>query len=58
LDELRLLKPTHHLIFRQLIERYTRKADQVRLARQAMDIQQADDGFATSAKIVNISERK
>jgi ribosomal protein L14E/L6E/L27E len=40
------------------VERYTRKADQVRLARQAMEIQQtADDRFATSAKIVNISER-
>lgn len=40
------------------VERYTRKADQVRLARQAMEIQQtADDRFATSAKIVNILER-
>ena len=40
------------------VEHYTRKADQVRLARQAMEIQQtADDRFATSAKIVNISER-
>lgn len=41
------------------VERYTRKADQVRLARQAMDIQQAaDGGFANSGNIVKISERK
>ncbi len=41
------------------VERYTRKADQVRLAQQAMDKQETADGeFATSAKIVNISERK
>lgn len=41
------------------VERYTRKADQVRLARQAMDIQQAADrGFATSGNIVMITERK
>ncbi len=41
------------------LERYVRKADQVRLARQAMDIQQtADNGFASSAKIVNITERR
>ena len=41
------------------VERYTRKADQVRLARQAMEMQEAaDSGFATSGNIVNLSERK
>jgi enterobacteria phage integrase len=40
------------------VERYTRKADQVRLARQAMDIQQEADGeFATSPNIVSLSKR-
>jgi enterobacteria phage integrase len=40
------------------VERYTRKADQVRLARQAMDMQREADGeFATSPNIVNISKR-
>jgi integrase len=41
------------------VERYTRKADQVRLARQAMEIQRDADGeFATSPNIVNISKRE
>lgn len=41
------------------VERYTRKADQVRLAQQAMHIQQnADDEFATSPKTANDSVRK
>ena len=40
------------------VERYTRKADQVRLARQAIDIQQKADGeFATSPKIKTVSTR-
>jgi enterobacteria phage integrase len=40
------------------VERYTRKADQVRLARQAMEIQQNADGeFASSPKIASVSMR-
>jgi len=40
------------------VERYTRKADQVRLARQAMNMQQKADGeFATSPNIVNLLAR-
>ncbi len=40
------------------VERYTRKADQVRLARKAMKKQRKADGeFATSPKSSNVSVR-
>jgi integrase len=41
------------------VERYTRKADQVRLARQAMNLQRDADGeFANSPNIVSVSTRE
>jgi hypothetical protein len=39
------------------VERYTRKADQVRLARQAIQtLQEADREFGNSPKIQSISK--